>query len=188
MMETVSYFDQQFLIAMPGMEDPNFDHGVTLMCQHNPEGALGITINRNSDLTLKDVLSQLEIDCDDPELTEQPVLHGGPVQRERGFVLHTPGQVWESTTQVAPGIMVTTSRDILEAIAEHRGPEKFVVALGYSGWGAGQLEEELKNNAWLNVGANSAIVFDVPIDQRWQDAVASLGIDVSRLQPLGGHA
>lgn len=173
---------------MPGLDDPNFDHGVTLMCQHNEDGALGITINRNSDLTLKDVLSQLDIDCPDEELAAQPVLAGGPVQQERGFVLHTPDGEWESTSEVAPGIMVTTSRDVLEAIAEHRGPAKFVVALGYAGWSAGQLEEELRNNAWLNTGASSEIVFDSPIDDRWMRAVATLGIDASRLQPVGGHA
>lgn len=187
MMDTVSYFDQQLLIAMPGMEDPNFDHGVTLMCQHNKEGALGITINRHSELTLMDVLAQLEITCSDERIANQPVLQGGPVQQERGFVLHTDGQ-WEATTQVAPGIMVTTSRDILEAIAEHRGPAKYIVALGYAGWSAGQLEDELKNNAWLNTTADSAIVFDAPIDDRWARAVASLGIDANTLQPVGGHA
>lgn len=187
MMDTVSYFNQQLLIAMPGMEDPNFDHGVTLMCQHNEEGALGITINRHSELTLMDVLAQLEITCSDERIANQPVLQGGPVQQERGFVLHTDGE-WEATTQVAPGIMVTTSRDILEAIAEHRGPAKYIVALGYAGWSAGQLEDELKNNAWLNTTADSAIVFDSPIDDRWARAVASLGIDANTLQPVGGHA
>ncbi|MEX0914277.1 MAG: YqgE/AlgH family protein [Wenzhouxiangellaceae bacterium] len=191
-MDTVSYFDQQLLIAMPGMEDPNFDHGVTLMCQHNEEGALGITINRHSELTLIDVLAQLEITCSDERIANQPVLQGGPVQQERGFVLHSDdgpddGQ-WEATTRVAPGIMVTTSRDILEAIAEHRGPAKYIVALGYAGWSAGQLEDELKNNAWLNTTADSAIVFDSPIDDRWARAVASLGIDANTLQPVGGHA
>lgn len=184
----MNYFNQQLLIAMPGLEDPNFDHGVTLMCQHNDEGALGITINRHSDLTLKDVLSQLDIPCEDESIGAQPVLAGGPVQQERGFVLHTPDGEWESTTEVAPGIMVTTSRDVLEAIAEHRGPEKFVVALGYAGWSAGQLEEELRDNAWLNAGARSEIVFDLPIDDRWMRAVATLGIDASTLQPVGGHA
>lgn len=173
---------------MPGMEDPNFNRGVTLMCQHNDDGALGITINRNSDLTLMDVLSQLDIECEDEQIAAQPVLAGGPLQQERGFVLHSPGGTWESTSEVAPGIMVTTSRDILEAIAEHRGPEKFVVALGYAGWSAGQLEDELKNNAWLNTGADSDIVFDSPIDERWTLAVASLGIDAASLQPVGGHA
>jgi putative transcriptional regulator len=184
----VSYFNQQLLIAMPGLDDPNFDHGVTLMCQHNDEGALGITINRHSDLTLKDVLAQLDIPCEDETIGGQPVLAGGPVQQERGFVLHTPDAAWESTTEVAPGIMVTTSRDVLEAIAEHRGPEKFVVALGYAGWSAGQLEEELRDNAWLNTGARTDIVFDLPIDDRWMGAVAALGIDATTLQPVGGHA
>ena len=173
---------------MPGMEDPNFDHGVTLMCQHNEDGALGITINRHSDLTLMDVLSQLEISCSDESIANQPVLQGGPVQQERGFVLHSDDGRWEATTQVAPGIMVTTSRDILEAIAEHRGPSKYVVALGYAGWSAGQLEDELKENAWLNTAADSAIIFDLPLDDRWARAVASLGIDASSLQPIGGHA
>lgn len=186
--DVVNYFDQQLLIAMPGLEDPNFDHGVTLMCQHNDEGALGITINRHSDLMLKDVLSQLDISCEDESLGAQPVLVGGPVQQERGFVLHTPDGEWESTTEVAPGIMVTTSRDVLEAIAEHRGPAKFVVALGYAGWSAGQLEEELRENAWLNTSAQSDIVFDLPIDDRWMRAVATLGIDAATLQPVGGHA
>ena len=184
----MTYFDQQLLIAMPGMEDPNFDHGVTLMCQHNEDGALGITINRHSDLTLMDVLSQLEISCSDESIANQPVLQGGPVQQERGFVLHSDDGRWEATTQVAPGIMVTTSRDILEAIAEHRGPSKYVVALGYAGWSAGQLEDELKENAWLNTAADSAIIFDLPLDDRWARAVASLGIDASSLQPIGGHA
>jgi len=184
----VSYFDQQLLIAMPGMEDPNFDHGVTLMCQHNEDGALGITINRNSDLTLMDVLAQLDIQCNDESIANQPVLQGGPVQQERGFVLHSDDGQWEATTQVAPGIMVTTSRDVLEAIAQHRGPSKYVVALGYAGWSAGQLEDELKENAWLNTAADSAIIFDLPLDDRWARAVASLGIEASTLQPTGGHA
>ncbi|MFO7763946.1 MAG: YqgE/AlgH family protein [Wenzhouxiangellaceae bacterium] len=188
----MSYFDQQLLIAMPGMEDPNFDHGVTLMCQHNEDGALGITINRHSELSLMDVLAQLEIACSDERIADQPVLQGGPVQQERGFVLHSDdGQddgPWEATTRVAPGIMITTSRDILEAIAADRGPSKYVVALGYAGWSAGQLEEELKSNAWLNASADSAIVFDSPIDDRWARAVASLGIDAATLQPVGGHA
>ena len=191
MIDDVSYFDQQMLIAMPGMEDPNFDHGVTLMCQHNEEGALGITINRSSELTLMDVLAQLNIECSDERIAEQPVLQGGPVQQERGFVLHSDDgreDQWEATTRIAPGIMVTTSRDILEAIAEHRGPSKYVVALGYAGWSAGQLEDELRQNAWLNTVVDSTIVFDSPIDDRWARAVALLGIDAATLQPLGGHA
>jgi len=187
-LETVSYFDQQLLIAMPGMSDPNFDHGVTLLCQHNGDGALGITINRHSDMKLADVLGQLDINCVDEQLASMPVLHGGPVQRERGFVVHSDDARFEATTEVAPGILVTTSRDVLEAIAEHRGPAKFLVALGYAGWSAGQLEDEIRDNAWLNASAQASIVFDAPIGDRWSRAVASLGIDASRLQPLGGHA
>ena len=184
----MNYFNQQLLIAMPGMQDPNFNRGVTLMCQHTQDGALGITINRNSDLTLMDVLSQLNIACEDEAIANQPVLEGGPVQQERGFVLHTPAGEWDSTSAVAPGIFVTTSRDILEAIAQNRGPEKYLVALGYAGWSAGQLEDELKENAWLNTSADSAIIFDSPINDRWSAAVESLGIDAAMLQPVGGHA
>ncbi|WP_049726934.1 YqgE/AlgH family protein [Wenzhouxiangella marina] len=173
---------------MPGMEDPNFTRGVTLLCQHNDEGALGITINRPSDFTLKDVLEQIGIECHDESLAERRVYEGGPVHPERGFVLHSGRPDWDSSMQVGPGIAVTTSRDILEAIAEGAGPDKFLLALGYAGWGAGQLEDEMRDNAWLNVMARAEIVFDLPVEQRWASAVASLGIDVDSLQPAGGHA
>jgi putative transcriptional regulator len=184
----VSYLEQQFLIAMPGMEDPNFLRGVTLMCQHNDEGALGITINHPSEFTLKELLSQLNIDCDDEEIGATLVFDGGPVHRERGFVLHDGGPVWDSSMKVGPDIAVTTSRDILEAIARGEGPRRFLVALGYAGWGAGQLEDEMRENAWLNVMSRADIVFDLPPEQRWEQAVASLGIKVGSLQPAGGHA
>ncbi len=173
---------------MPGMEDPNFSRGVTLLCQHNQEGALGITINHPSDFTLLDVLHQIGIACEDDRLAAVPVYEGGPVHRERGFVLHTGESEWESSMPIGPGIAVTTSRDVLQAVAEGRGPEKFLVALGYAGWGAGQLEEEMRDNAWLNVMARADIVFDYPPEQRWEQAVAALGISVSSLQPAGGHA
>jgi len=184
----VSYLEQQFLIAMPGMDDPNFNRGVTLMCQHNDDGALGITINRPSDFTLLDVLAQIGIDCHTDGLDSVPVFEGGPVHPERGFVLHTGAPTWDSSMRVGPGISVTTSRDILEAIAQGCGPSKYLLALGYAGWGAGQLEDEMRDNAWLNVMANADIVFDFPPDQRWEQAVASLGIQVDSLQPAGGHA
>jgi putative transcriptional regulator len=184
----VSYLEQQFLIAMPGMEDPNFMRGVTLLCQHNEEGALGITVNRQSEYVLEDVLEQLSIECDDPELGGMPVYTGGPVHPERGFVLHSRDRSWEATVEVGDGICVTTSRDVLEAIAAGEGPEKFLVALGYSGWESGQLESEMRDNAWLSVMASADIIFDLPVDERWERAVARLGIDVSSLQPAGGHA
>lgn len=173
---------------MPGMEDPNFVRGVTLLCQHNDEGALGITINRPSNVKLSAVLEQVGIDCHDQSLAAMPVYEGGPVHPERGFVLHSGLPEWESSMAVGPGISVTTSRDILEAIAEGRGPEKYLLALGYAGWGAGQLEDEMRENAWLNVMSRADILFDVPVEQRWAGAVASLGIQADSLQPAGGHA
>lgn len=184
----MSYLEQQFLIAMPGMEDPNFARGVTLLCQHNDEGALGITVNRMSEFVLGDVLEQLDIDCSDPEIANMPVYAGGPVHPERGFVLHTRDRQWDSTVDVGSEILVSTSRDVLEAIAHGEGPEKFMVALGYAGWGSGQLEDEMRENAWLNVMASADIVFDQPVDLRWEKAVASMGIDIATLQPAGGHA
>lgn len=184
----VSYLEHQFLIAMPGMEDPNFMRGVTLLCQHNEEGALGITVNRESEYVLEDVLEQLGLDCSDDRLAGLPVYVGGPVHPERGFVLHSEDRSWEATVKVGDGIFVTTSRDVLEAIARGEGPEKFLVALGYAGWEPGQLEDEMRENAWLNVMASSEIIFDLPVDERWQQAVARLGIDVATLQPAGGHA
>ncbi len=184
----MSYLERQFLIAMPGMDDPNFSRGVTLLCQHNEEGALGITINRPSEFTLRDLLSQVGLKCSDAALNDLPVFDGGPVHRERGFVLHGPDRHYESSMMVGPEIVITTSRDILEDIASGNGPERFLVALGYAGWGAGQLEDEMRENAWLHVMADSELLFDLPVDQRWEGAVSRLGIDVGRLQPAGGHA
>lgn len=184
----MSYLEQQFLIAMPGMDDPNFSRGVTLLCQHNDEGALGITVNRPSEFVLQDLLSQVGLKCADTSLADLPVFDGGPVHRERGFVLHSPDRRYESSMKVGPDIVITTSRDVLEDIAAGRGPEHFLVALGYAGWGAGQLESEMRENAWLHVMADSELIFDLPVEERWEGAVQRLGIDVGRLQPSGGHA
>ena len=183
-----SYLDQQVLIAMPGMTDNNFAGSVTLMCQHSETGAIGITINRLSDYSLGEIFSQLHIDCPDEELRMMPVLEGGPVAPDRGFVLHSPGGEFESSMTVGPDIVVTTSRDVLAAIADGKGPEKFVIALGYAGWGGGQLEGEMLENAWLNVMADSSIVFDTPLPQRFDGALDRLGITVDRLHTDFGHA
>lgn len=183
----MDYLSRQFLIAMPGMADPNFNEGVTLVCQHTDDGALGITVNRVSDFTMMDVLAQMGIRCEDIELGSRPVFDGGPVHPERGFVLHTPEGDWDASTRIADNIMITTSRDILQAIAEGKGPEKFIVALGYAGWAPGQLEDELRDNAWLNIEADPSIIFDLPIDTRWKQAVSKLGIDITNLH-AGGHA
>ena len=142
--ETTGYLDQQVLIAMPGMVDSNFAGSVTLLCQHSEEGAIGITINRLADYSLGEIFSQLHLDCDDEVIRNMPVLEGGPVAPDRGFVLHTPLEGFESSMAVGPEIMVTTSRDVLSAIAQGSGPEKYIVALGYAGWGGGQLEGEIE--------------------------------------------
>jgi putative transcriptional regulator len=182
------YLSEQILIAMPGMLDENFAGSVTLMCQHNDNGAIGITINRRSDFSLGDILAQLDIECGDDAIREMPVLEGGPVAPDRGFVLHSPKEGFESSMAVSPEIMVTTSRDALAAIANGDGPDKFVVALGYAGWAEGQLEGEMRENAWLSVKADSSIVFDMPLPTRFEGALDRLGIKVDRLHSEGGHA
>lgn len=182
------YLDRQMLIAMPGMVDGNFARSVTLLCQHNEDGAIGITINRLSDFSLGEVLSQLHIDCKDDAIRNLPVVEGGPVAPDRGFVLHTPLEGFESSLPVGKEIMVTTSRDILAAIANGKGPEKYLVALGYAGWGGGQLEGEMRQNAWLSVEADGDIVFDMPLPNRFDGALGRLGIKVDRLHTEGGHA
>jgi putative transcriptional regulator len=182
------FLERQMLIAMPGMVDDNFAGSVTLMCQHSDEGAIGITINRLSDYTLGEIFSQLELDCGSEDIRGLPVLEGGPVSPDRGFVLHSPKEGYESSLLVNQDIMVTTSRDVLSEIAGGTGPGKFIVALGYAGWGGGQLEDEMLANAWLSVSADSAIVFDLPVSDRFDQAVSSLGISIDSLHTEAGHA
>lgn len=186
--QQTGFLERQLLIAMPGLEDPNFTRSVTLMCQHTEEGAVGITINRLSPMKLGDVMEQLGIPCSDESITDCPVLEGGPVHPDRGFVLHTPIEGLESSVIVADGVMVTTSRDILAAIASGNGPEHYLVALGYAGWGEGQLEDEILENAWISVPTDRAILFDHPLDNRWDTAVKALGVSPEQLLGVGGHA
>ena len=178
----------QLLVAMPGMLDPDFQHTVTYICEHSETGALGITINRPLDMDIGEVLDQLSLKPSGPECLTQPVLKGGPVQSERGFVLHESPHNWESTTAVGQSIFVTTSRDILSDLAAGNGPGRVLIALGYSGWSAGQLEEEIRQNAWLTVPASSNLVFETPFDQRWSAAAQSIGIDPASLSLHAGHA
>ena len=182
------YLQKQMLIAMPAMADPNFSRSVTLMCQHNEEGAIGITINRLSGFTLGDILQQLNISCEHEEISSMTVLDGGPVSPDHGFVLHPPQEGFESSIRINEDIMVTTSRDILAAIATGNGPIQFLVALGYAGWGNGQLESEMRANAWLSVPADKAILFDSPLQNRWERAVGMLGVSIDHLHGVGGHA
>lgn len=178
----------QFLIAMPGLDDANFHHTVTYLCQHSEEGAMGIVINRPSGLRLNDILEQLDISDTPLPAAEQPIYIGGPVQTDRGFVLHTNGTKWDSTLQITPTISVTTSRDILGAIARGKGPEKSLIALGYAGWGKGQLEQEMSANTWLNGPAPENVLFDLPAEARWEAAANALGIDLNLLSGEAGHA
>jgi len=187
-MDPQDSLSNQMLIAMPGMADPNFNSTVTLVCEHNAEGALGIVINRPMNLKLGGLLEQLSLDQPDLSAASSPVLDGGPVGRERGFVLHNPRGTFESSVAVSPDIQLTLSRDVLDAMAAGSGPDKSVVALGYAGWEPGQLEQEMLQNTWLNVPASPEIVFDVPFNDRWSAAAEIIGIDISQISPHAGHA
>lgn len=187
-MEADRSFANHFLIAMPAMLDPNFARGVTLVFQHDEDGAMGIMINRRSDFTLGEVFAQMHIVNDSADLAARPVLLGGPVQPERGFVVHDDTREWGSTLRVHERLAVTTSRDILDAIARGEGPKRTLMALGYAGWGAGQLEVELAENAWLTVPADEAILFETPIESRWQAAAGRIGVDMDRLADYSGRA
>ncbi|MEQ1802700.1 MAG: YqgE/AlgH family protein [Gammaproteobacteria bacterium] len=191
-MADATYLTGHLLIAMPAMQDPNFVKTVTYICEHSDQGALGIVINRPMDMDLGTIFDQLALESADPELARQPVLRGGPVHQERGFVLHEPeeaaGQEFDATLAVTDAIRVTTSQDILTAMARGNGPKRAIVALGYAGWGAGQLESELVQNAWLSVPASPKIIFDTPFEQRWRESAKLLGIDLNTISHQAGHA
>ena len=178
----------QLLIALPALADPNFARSVALICQHDEQGAMGVVVNRASEYTLGQVLSQMGIGSDDEELCARPVLHGGPVHQERGFVLHDGDRAWDSSLQVADGLYLTTSRDILEAMAAGEGPPRALVALGCAGWGAGQLEYELGENTWLTAPMDAELLFELPLERRWQTAAGRIGVDLFRLADYSGHA
>lgn len=183
-----STLTNQLLIAMPGMADPNFSTTVTLICEHNDDGALGIVINRPLTLKLSGLFEQLNVEDPDPGSGNTPVLAGGPVGTERGFVLHGSGWSYDNTLAVSEDIQLTLSRDVIDAIASGEGPAKSLVALGYAGWQAGQLEEEMLANSWLNVPATPELVFDVPYAKRWDSAARTLGIDIASMSAEAGHA
>ena len=183
-----TYLTDQFLIAMPALADPNFFQTVIYIGEHNANGALGLVINRPLNLSLEQLLDHLKITTDRFDLTKTPVYAGGPVQPEQGFVLHSPVGHWGSTLSVNEQIGITTSRDILQAVADGQGPAHLLVALGYAGWGPGQLERELVENAWLSSPADFRILFSTPSEQRWLAAAALLGIDLNLLSSDAGHA
>ena len=180
----------QFLIAMPELEDPNFSRTVTLICQHDENGALGVIINRTVDsISLNDVLRQFNLlKPESGHLGHQPIYVGGPVHNELGLVLHRGLGDWQSTLKVGGQLGLTSSRDVLEAIAHSGGPDDCLLVLGYAGWGAGQLDFEIQQNAWLTVPADPRIIFEVEVEQRWAQAATSLGVDITTLSTGVGHA
>jgi putative transcriptional regulator len=185
--EDPAYLGNQFLVAMPSLEDDNFSHTVTLLCEHNDKGALGLIINRPTDLSLRDMLEHIGLKHEG--MSGNPIVHwGGPVQPERGFVVHCAPGGWESSLEIGGGLYITTSRDVLTAIGQGRGPREYFVALGYAGWTAGQLEGEILHNSWLNTPADRAILFTTPTEERWQAATRLLGVDVIQLSGQAGHA
>lgn len=178
-----------FLIAMPAMADPHFTRTLTYICEHNDQGALGVVVNRPIDMTLRSLFDRLALKIDNDEVGDAPIYFGGPVQTDRGFVLHEPAGSWQSTLKVRDSVGLTTSKDILEAVGRGEGPRRLLVTLGYAGWSAGQLEHELGQNAWLSVEARGdKILFDTPADERLPAALGLLGIDLASLSEDAGHA
>ncbi len=177
-----------FLIAMPAMADPNFAQTLTFVCEHNKDGALGIVVNKPIDMTLSTLFEQIDVSLGDDALRAVPVHFGGPVQVDRGFVLHRPLGSWDSTLAISDDMGLTTSKDVLEAVGRGEGPSDLFVSLGYAGWSAGQLEQELAQNAWLTVEADADLLFTLPAEQRLSAAMRLLGIDFSRLSEDVGHA
>ncbi len=187
-----------FLIAMPGLQDVEFARSVVYLCEHSERGALGLIINKPTDINLQKLFDKVEMSLGRADLVQQPVMQGGPVQTERGFVLHDPlvwGEdgtekeaVYASTLAIPGGLEMTTSKDVLEALAEGAGPRRLLITLGYSAWGEGQLESEIAENAWLTVGADQSVIFDTPIHERYDRALALLGVQAWMLSPEAGHA
>ncbi|MES2499252.1 MAG: YqgE/AlgH family protein [Pseudomonadota bacterium] len=183
----------QFLIAMPAMTDPYFSKTIIYVCTHNQDGAMGVIVNRATDITLNDLFEQIKLDSDSSALLEKTVYYGGPVQIDRGFILHTPQIEYNSTILVNNTIALTTSKDILEATAKDNGPEKMLVALGYAGWTPGQLEEEMLKNAWLSLDTNNihdihALIFDAPNTEKFDLAMQLMGLNLANLSHNAGHA
>jgi putative transcriptional regulator len=190
-METVSLANH-FLIAMPAMDDPNFSRTLTFICEHNADGAIGIIVNRPTDMNLAGLFDRVSIPLDDEtaesRFADLPVYFGGPVQTDRGFVLHRPAGQWQSSLNISDSIALTSSRDILQAMGSTGEPAEVLVSLGYAGWTAGQLEWELSQNSWLTVGASADIIFATPPEERLPAAMQLLGVDFAKLSEVAGHA
>ncbi|MFL6588355.1 MAG: YqgE/AlgH family protein [Luteimonas sp.] len=184
----MSFFANHMLVALPALQDPHFSRTVALLCQHDVDGAMGVVINRPSEFSFGDLLDQMNIPLRAEHLRGQRVLAGGPVHPERGFVLHDGAGGWDSSLSIADGLHVTTSRDVLEAMAAGEGPERATVALGCAGWGKGQLERELTQHSWLTVPADTRLIFETPLDARWQAAAGRIGVDLMHIASHSGRA
>ena len=187
-MNDAEYLTNQLLIAMPYMGDPNFSQTVALICDHSSKGALGLILNKPLPMRMGEIFEQLEIKLGKGSLRERQVLRGGPMQTDRGFVVHRPSGEWDSTLKVSDALHVTTSRDILAAMARGEGPMEAFVALGYAGWDGGQLEQEIRANAWLSAPVDLGLIFELPFESRWEAAGRLLGVELSRISPIGGNA
>jgi putative transcriptional regulator len=177
-----------FLIAMPAMVDPNFARTLTYICEHNDQGALGVVINRPLDMNLNALFERIDVPLTASGFGGMPVYYGGPVQTDRGFVLHRPAGEWQATLAISGDIGLTSSRDILQSVGTTGQPQEIIVSLGYAGWAAGQLEWEMAQNAWLSVPADPRVIFDMPADQRLAAAMHLLGVDFASLSDVAGHA
>jgi putative transcriptional regulator len=180
-----------FLIAMPSMNDPIFGGAVVYICEHNEKGVLGVVINKPTDMTMDVLFDRIDLKVAEglrASVEDEPIMFGGPVQDDRGFVLHTPGAHYSSSLTVTNDVAFTTSIDVLEAVARGQGPERMMVSIGYAGWSPGQLEEEISRNGWLTVSADARVLFDLPIEERYNAAIKLLGIDPLMLASEAGHA
>ncbi len=188
MVDTTS-LTNHLLIAMPSLADPNFAHTVTLVCEHSVDkGALGIVVNKPLPMTLAEVLGQMKLEASTVEIGARAVLRGGPVHKDRGFVVHRPGGTWDSSHSVSEAVQVTTSRDVLAAMARGEGPRDAFIALGYAGWEVGQLEKEMLDNAWLPLPLDERVLFELPFEDRWHAVWRHLGVDVGKVSHFAGHA
>lgn len=188
MISPTSNLTKHFLIAMPALVDPNFARTVTLIAEHNDQGALGVIVNRPLDMNLAALFDRIDLPIEDAETAGQPVYFGGPVQTDRGFVLHRPAGEWHSSLAIGEDAALTSSKDILQSVGSGGGPDEVLVTLGYAGWSPGQLEQELAQNAWLTVPADLSIVFDIPPEERFAAAMQLIGVDYATLSEVAGHA
>jgi len=181
--------ENHFLIAMPSMQDPFFKRAVTYICEHNEDGAMGLVINQPINITVGDLLDKIEIDNDKSNQSAQVAVYaGGPVKTDRGFVLHSPKPGYSASQELSSDIMITTSKDVLASLTTTQAPEQFIITLGYAGWEQGQLEQELLENSWLIIKADPDIIFNTPVEKRWEKAVETLGFNIGQLSTEAGHA